>query len=193
MILSMIGIKYTNNVIFWIKNRLSIEAIRFLEKENHNILIFLISIFCIQLVFLKMFSLKIISININIKELDEDHRQFALDLLDKLGPKLRNILKMELLRQELKNNKCKVNTIYIFSPILSHGNYNKKEICLLNSELTKLELYRHEEFVKNLLKQEWCVICSNVHTENSKTCQSGCITKYFQLCSKIGDKFRQYD
>ena len=57
MILSMIGIKYTNNVIFWIKNRLSIEAIRFLEKENHNILIFLISIFCIQLVFLKMFSL----------------------------------------------------------------------------------------------------------------------------------------
>ena len=55
-----------------------------------------------------MISLKVNSLNINIKELDDDNRKFAIDLLDKLGPKLRNILKNELLREELKSDKCKV-------------------------------------------------------------------------------------
>jgi hypothetical protein len=48
-------------------------------------------------------------LNRNAKELENDNRLFAIDLLEKLGPRLRSIIKEELLRQELNNDNCKVN------------------------------------------------------------------------------------
>ncbi len=52
--------------------------------------------------------LKLKNFNNKINNLEADNKLFAIELLNKFGPKLRNLIKNELMQIELTSEKCKV-------------------------------------------------------------------------------------
>ena len=65
----------------------------------------------LNMINIKMFILQLKKCNTIINNLDTDNKQFAIDLLNKFGPKLRNLIKNELIKLELNSEKCKVLNI----------------------------------------------------------------------------------